>query len=74
MHWRMENETGLKVFFWIGTVIMLLMTLLVVFATIMYQKKLHKIKQAESENLFKASIESEKREGCIIDPFYETAK
>ena len=62
MHWCMENETGLKIFFWIGTAIMLLMTLLVVFATIMYQKKLHKIKQEESENLLKASIESEKRE------------
>ncbi len=58
----MENETGLKYFFWIGTSIMVVMTLLVVFVTIMYQKKMHKIKQSESENLLNASLESEKRE------------
>lgn len=58
----MENETELKIFFWIGTAVMLIMTLLVVFITIMYQKKVHKIKQAESENLLKVSMESEKRE------------
>lgn len=58
----MENETGLKIFFWIGTAIMVVMTLIVLFLTIMYQKKVHKIRQTESENLLRVSLESEKRE------------
>lgn len=62
MSWCMENETGLNFFFWIGTSIMVVMTLVVLFVTIMYQKKMHKIKQKESENLLKVSLESEKRE------------
>ena len=58
----MENETGLKIFFWIGTAVMVFMTLVVLFVTIMYQKKVHKIRQTESENLLRVSLESEKRE------------
>lgn len=58
----MENETGLKIFFWIGTAIMVIMTLIVLFVTIMYQKRVHKIRQTESENLLRVSLESEKRE------------
>lgn len=58
----MENETGLKLFFWLGTLIMLTLTLSVLFITVMYQKKVHKIRQKESENLLRASLESEKKE------------
>lgn len=58
----MENETGLKLLFWLGTFIMLTMTLSVLFITLVYQKKVHHLKQKESENLLKASLESEKKE------------
>lgn len=58
----MENETGLKLFFWLGTFIMLALTFAVLFITIMYQKKVHKMRQKESENLLKTSLDSEKKE------------
>lgn len=58
----MENETGLRIFFWLGTFIMLTLTFSVLFITVMYQKKVHKMKQKESENLLKASLDSEKNE------------
>ncbi len=58
----MENEAGLKIFFWLGTFIMLTLTLSVLFITVMYQKKVHKMRQKESENLLQASLDSEKKE------------
>ncbi|HEX8576204.1 MAG TPA: ATP-binding protein [Flavobacterium sp.] len=58
----MENETELKIFFWIGTAIMVVMTFIVLFVTMMYQKRVYKIRQTESENLLRVSLESEKRE------------
>lgn len=58
----MEYESELKLFFWIGTAIMVGLTLMVLLLTIIYQKKVHKIKQEEAENLLRVSLESEKRE------------
>lgn len=58
----MENEAGLKILFWISTVVMLLFTLAFLFITLIYHKKAHKIKQRQSENLLKATLETEKRE------------
>ncbi|MDT0294845.1 sensor histidine kinase [Mesonia ostreae] len=58
----MEYESGLKLFFWIGTAIMVGLTLMVLLLTVIYQKKVHKIKQKEAENLLRVSLESEKRE------------
>lgn len=58
----MENETGLRIFFWLGTFIMLSLTFSVLFITVMYQKKVHKMRQKESENLLQASLDSEKKE------------
>lgn len=58
----MENEIGLRLFFWLGTFIMLALTFAVLIITIMYQKKVHKMKQDESENLLQTSLDSEKKE------------
>lgn len=58
----MEYESGLKLFFWIGTAIMVGLAFMVLLLTLSYQKKVHKIKQKEAENLLKLSLESEKRE------------
>ncbi|MBX2950071.1 MAG: hypothetical protein KF704_12395 [Crocinitomicaceae bacterium] len=58
----MENETGLRLFFWLGTFIMLALTFAVLLITVMYQKKVHKMKQKESENLLQTSLDSEKKE------------
>ncbi len=58
----MENEDGLVIFFWIGTLIMISMTLGVLLIALIYQRKVLKIRQAESENLLRVSLESEKRE------------
>lgn len=58
----MENEIGLKLFFWVGTLIMLALTFSVLFITVMYQKKVYKMRQKESENLLQTSLDSEKKE------------
>lgn len=58
----MENEIGLKLVFWISTIAMLLLTLAILFISLIFRKNTYKIKQKESENLLKASLESEKRE------------
>lgn len=58
----MENETGLKWFFWIGTATMLFSVLGVILTVVLYQNKIHKINRKESENLLKSSLESEKKE------------
>lgn len=52
----------MKLFFWLGTFIMLTLTLSVLFITVMYQKKVHKMRQKESEHLLQASLDSEKKE------------
>lgn len=58
----MENETELKLIFWIGTSIMLLMALGFLIVVILYHKKVYRIRQKESENLLKTSFQIEKRE------------
>src|SRR5690554_3754692 len=58
----MENETELKLVFWISTIAMLVLTLAIVLLTLLYRKNIYKFKQKESENLLKVSLESEKRE------------
>src|SRR5690606_20327505 len=58
----MENEAGLKLVFWISTIAMLLLTLAILFISLIFRKNTYKLKQRESENLLKASLESEKKE------------
>ncbi len=58
----MENEAGLKLIFWISTLAMLLLVLALFSFALIYRKNTYKQKQRESENLLKASLESEKRE------------
>ena len=55
-------ETEVKILFWIGTAVMFFLALGVLLFVVLYRNKLHKIKRRESEQLLKASIESEKRE------------
>lgn len=58
----MENEAGLKLIFWISTLAMLLLVFALFSFALIYRKNTYKQKQRESENLLKASLESEKRE------------
>lgn len=58
----MENEAGLKLIFWISTLAMLLLILALFSFALIYRKNTYKLKQEESENLLKASLESEKKE------------
>lgn len=58
----MENETGLKWFFWIGTVTMFFSVLGVILTVVLYRNRIHKINRQESENLLKSSLDSEKKE------------
>jgi len=58
----MENETGLKLLFWISTSVILLLTLALLLFSMIYLKNTYKLKQKEAENLLKASLESEQKE------------
>ena len=58
----MENETGLKLFFWIATAIMLLCVLGVVLLVLIYRNKMHSIYKKESDTLLKVTLNIEKKE------------
>ncbi len=58
----MENEEGLKILFWIGTTVMLLLGLGLLIISLIYHKKASSIKQKEAANLLKATLETEKKE------------
>src|SRR5690606_27935863 len=60
----MENEieSGLRLFFWITTVIMLICVLGVVLLMLIYRNKMHNLYRKESETLLKVTLNIEKRE------------
>ena len=58
----MENEESLRLIFWISTSVMLFLAIAILFITLVYHKKTSSIKQKESENLLKATLETEKKE------------
>lgn len=58
----MENETGLKWFFWIGTATMLFSVFITILTVILYRNKILKLHRKEAENLLKSSLETEKNE------------
>lgn len=58
----MENETGLKIFFWIVTAIMLFCVITVLLVVVLHNRRIFKIKHKESEALLKAVLEAEQRE------------
>lgn len=58
----MENEESLKLLFWISTSVMLFLAIAFLFITLVYHKKTSSIKQEESKNLLKATLETEKKE------------
>lgn len=58
----MENEQSLNLLFWISTSVMLFLAIAFLLITLLYHKKTSIIKQKESENLLKATLETEKKE------------
>src|SRR5690606_8383009 len=60
----MENEieTGLRLFFWITPVIMLICVLGVVLLMLIYRNKMHNIYRKEADNLLRVTLNIEKRE------------
>lgn len=58
----MENEINIKVFFWMGTAILLGSVLSALIIVLIHRNKLLKMKKEESEKLLKISLASEKRE------------
>lgn len=58
----MENETEIKLFFWIGTAILFLSVLSVVLIITIYRNKVHKTNKEESDHLLNISLSAEKNE------------
>jgi signal transduction histidine kinase len=58
----MENEINIKLFFWMGTAILLGSVLSVLIIVLIHRNKLLRMKKQESEKLLKISLASEKRE------------
>lgn len=58
----MENETGLKIFFWIVTAIMLFCVITVLLVVVLHNRRIFKIKQKESKTLMSATFEAERME------------
>ncbi len=58
----MENEIDIKLFFWLGTVILLASVLSVVIIVLLHRNKLFRMKKEESEKLLKISLASEQQE------------
>lgn len=58
----MERTTEIKYIFWIGTLVMLFLALLVILLAVFYQKNIQKIKKRETQLLLNASLEVEKKE------------
>lgn len=58
----MESPSEVKILFWLGTSVMLLLTFGLLSLVMFYQKQFLKSKQKESERLLKAILDSEKKE------------
>lgn len=56
----MENE--IKLFFWLGTCIMFILSLMVIIVVLLYQKKMHKYKQNQAEHNLQLVLAVEYRE------------
>lgn len=59
---RMENETGLKIFFWIVTAIMLFSVFTVLLVVTLHNRRTYRMKQKESRTLMSATFEAERME------------
>jgi len=58
----MENEESLSLLFWVSTSVMLFLAIAFLLITLLYHRKASIIKQKESENLLKATLDTEKQE------------
>lgn len=58
----MENSEEIETIYWIGTSLMLLISLGILFLVLSYRNHLYKIKQKEADLLLKASLEGERIE------------
>lgn len=58
----MEDEVQIKLFFWIGTLIMIFLAVGIILMTVIYKARVDRLNRKKSESLLKASLDSEKRE------------
>jgi signal transduction histidine kinase len=58
----LESITEIKAFFWIGTLVMLISVLVLLFLVLFYKNYFARMKRMEAELLLKASLDSEKKE------------
>lgn len=58
----MENSAEIEIIYWIGTSLMLLLSLGILFLVLSYRNHLYKIRQKEADLLLKATLEGERVE------------
>ena len=58
----MENEDSLKLLFWVSTTGMLFLAAAFLYITLIYHRKIFKVKEKESQKLLQAILETEKKE------------
>jgi len=58
----MEDKVQIKLFFWIGTLIMIFLAVGIILMTVIYKARVDRLNRKKSESLLKASLNSEKRE------------
>lgn len=58
----MEDEVQIKLFFWIGTLIMIFLAVGIILMSVIYKARVDRLNRKKSESLLKASLNSEKRE------------
>jgi len=58
----MEDEVQIKLFFWIGTFVMVFLAVGIILISVIYKARVDRLNRKKSESLLKASLDSEKRE------------
>lgn len=58
----MEDEVQIKLFFWIGTLVMVFLAVGIILISVIYKARVDRLNRKKSESLLKASLNSEKRE------------
>ena len=58
----MADEKGLRLLFWIGTTVMLLLTFTVVLIAVLYQRRVYRLRQQEARKLMSAALKAEHNE------------
>lgn len=58
----MADEKDVKLLFWIGTLVMLCLTFIVVLIAVLYQRRVYRLQQDEARKLMFAALEAEHKE------------